>query len=168
MTRSTVQPDTLRVWKIDPTDAGFQVHISASWNAEQITVGEDMGSRQEWQYDDIRFVVPYEGPRDGVTAWLEAQEARLVVVAKTLWEVKRNKPALTSDEAKALVDFSTQERIRSALHPLAGQGEEIGILRDQLAQWGNELGLTFTPGFARLNEIAITAIEEGGVKKVAI
>lgn len=167
MTRSTVKPDTLRIWKIDPSDEGFRLHISASWNAVQATVEDDMGSRQEWQYDDIRFVVPYEGSREDVTAWLETQEARLVVVAKKLWEAKHNKPALTADEAKELVDFSTQERIRAALHPLAGQGEEIGILRDQLVRMLNG-DMTATDAFTEWNNNVIDLIKKGTVEKEAL
>jgi len=61
MARSTVQPDTIKLWKLDATDEGLQLHLSAHWNVSQITIEDDQGSRQEWEYDELRFVVPYEG-----------------------------------------------------------------------------------------------------------
>ena len=158
MTRSTIQPDALRLWRVEPTDEGLRLHISAHWNVIQSIVEDDQGSRQEWEYEQIRFIVPYEGSRDGVDAFLVVQEARLLLIAKTLWEAKHDAPALTTDEAKELADYATQERIRTALHPVAGSGEEIKILREQLKEVMAKTATKATSDFVRLDGIATTEI----------
>ena len=158
MTRSTVQPEPLRLWRLEQNDDGLRLHISAHWNIHQITVEDDQGSRQEWEYEQIRFIVPYEGSRDGVDAFLVVQEARLLLIAKTLWEAKHDAPALTTDEAKELADYATQERIRTALHPVAGSGEEIKILREQLKEVMAKTATKATSDFVRLDGIATTEI----------
>ena len=158
MTRSTICPDALRLWRAEPTDEGLRLHISAHWNVHQIAVEDDQGPRQEWEYDQIRFIVPYEGARDGVDAFLTAQELRLLLIAKTLWEAKHDAAALTADETKALADYATQERIRTALHPVAGSGEEIKILREQLKEVMAKTATKATSDFVRLDGIATTEI----------
>lgn len=154
MVRSAVKPDTLRLWKIDATDEGLQLHLSARWNVRQITVEDERGPRQEWQYDEIRFAAPYEGSRDSVNAWLVDQEARLLLIAKTLWEAKHEAAALTADEAKQLAGYAVQERIRTALHPVAGSGEEIKILREQIKALLVKTATTMTTDFQQLDAIA--------------
>jgi hypothetical protein len=158
MTQSTVEPKALKLWKLEPTDEGLRLHISAHWNVSQSIVEDDHGSRQEWEYEQIRFIVPYEGTRDSVDAFLVAQEARLLLIAKTLWEAKHDAPALTTDEAKELADYATQERIRTALHPVAGSGEEIKILREQLKEVMAKTATKATSDFVRLDGIATTEI----------
>lgn len=66
------------------------------------------------------------------------------------------------------IDYETGKAIDKAVHPFAGQEEQIGILRDQIVQIINTLGLTPTKDFARLNEIAIKAVEESAKKKAAL
>ena len=66
------------------------------------------------------------------------------------------------------IDQATGRAISKAIHPLCGDHETIGILRDQLVRWGNALGLSFTADFTRLNEIAIAEIEKGAVEKAVI
>ena len=168
MTRSTIKPEPLRLWRVEVTDEGLRLHLSAHWNVTQITVEDGMGSRQEWQYDEIRFTVPYEGARDGVEAWLVSQEARILLIAKTLWEAKHNAVALTVDESKQIVDLATGQIIDNAIHPAAGTDESIGILRNQMVQWGNSLGLEFTLDFKKFNEIAIAAIKAGAARKAEL
>ena len=165
MTRSTIQPDALRLWRVEPTDEGLRLHISAHWNAHEVTVEDDHGSRQEWEYEQIRFIVPHEGTRDSVDAFLVAQEARLLLIAKTLWEAKHDAPALTADETKALADYATQERIRTALHPVAGSGEEMKILREQLKEVMAKTLTVATTDFARLDSIAASAIQLARTKE---
>jgi len=63
------------------------------------------------------------------------------------------------------IDAKTDAAIIAALHPTAGRGEEAGILRDQLAQLLNTLGIDATPDFARLNGIAVAEIEKAQAKK---
>jgi len=154
MTQSTVRPGAIKLWKIDATETGITLDLSAHWNAKQITVEDDQGSRQEWEYNEIRFVVPYEGSRAGVEAWLVSQEARILLVAKTLWEAKHDQRTLTADEAKQLADYVTQERIRTAMHPLAGAGEEIKALREEIKALRQIAGGTATSDFQRLDDIA--------------
>lgn len=74
----------------------------------------------------------------------------------------------SSADLSAQVDYETQCSINLQTHVKAYNGEQIGILRDQIVQWGNKLGLEFTEDFARLNEIAIAAIKEGATKKAAL
>jgi len=65
----------------------------------------------------------------------------------------------------AIVDVTTGRAITAAVHPFCGTEETLGILRDQLVQILNALGMKATAGFARLNEVAIAEIEAGRVKK---
>lgn len=75
-------------------------------------------------------------------------------------------PLLYSAEEKALrVDGDTDAAIGSAIHPVAPIGEQIGILREQLVQVLNALGIEATVDFARLNSIAVEAIEAARAKK---
>lgn len=133
-----------------------------------MTIEDEQGTRQEWRYDSIRFVVSYEGSRDAISGFLSAQQSRLLLVAKTLWEAKHNQDALTAEESKELVDYATQERIRAQLHPLAGSGEEAKILREQLKAVLVKISSTPTVDFAWLNKIAVAAVEEAAARKVAL
>ena len=168
MTRSTIQPDALRLWKVERTDNGLFLHISANWNIAEKQIEDDHGTRTEWQYDTIRFVVPYQGERDAVDTFLHQQEARILLVGKTLWEVKNGGTALTADEAKLLKDRETQEAIKSGLHSVAGEGEESGIVREQLVDILNALGIEPNEGFAAYNSTAIAEITKARIEKEAL
>jgi len=74
----------------------------------------------------------------------------------------------TPEGQAALIDRDTGAVIDKEVHPFAGLEEQIGILRDQLVHIINELGLTPTADFERLNSIAIAQIEEGAKKKEAL
>ena len=78
----------------------------------------------------------------------------------------------TDEEIAAIraqqIDAETGQAISQAVHPFCGTEETLGILRDQLVQVLNALGMEATAEFARLNEIAIAAIEEGREKKEAL
>jgi len=93
----------------------------------------------------------------------QPSEAELLAVANSeefkAWRVAR---------LSALIDRDTGAAIDKEVHPFAGLEEQIGILRDQLAHIINELGLTPTTDFERLNSIAVTKIEEGAKKKEAL
>ena len=69
---------------------------------------------------------------------------------------------------KYCFDKKTEETINKTIHPVASVGEQIGILRDQIVQILNALGIEPTPEFARLNEIAIREIEAAREKKEEI
>ncbi|MDD5245654.1 MAG: hypothetical protein PHU49_16720 [Syntrophorhabdaceae bacterium] len=71
---------------------------------------------------------------------------------------------LTYAEGMA-VDRETGKVISEAMHPLCGTEEQLGILRDQLVQILNTLGVEATADFARLNEIATRCIENGQKQK---
>ena len=68
---------------------------------------------------------------------------------------------------RGLIDRETGKAIDKAVHPLAGQEEQIGILRDQMVRMLNG-NMTPSEDFARLNEIAIQAVEAGQEKKAAL
>jgi len=74
----------------------------------------------------------------------------------------------TPEEKAALIDRDTGKAIDETIHPFAGLEEQIGILRDQLVHIINDLGLTPTAEFERLNSIAVAKIEEGAEKKEAL
>ena len=63
------------------------------------------------------------------------------------------------------VDWHTGNAIDRSVHVRAGMQEEIGILRDQLVQLLNALGMEATPEFTRLNEVAIAEIQKGRAEK---
>ena len=68
----------------------------------------------------------------------------------------------------AEIDAITGRAINVQVHPQCGDTETLGILRDQMVQWGNALGLGFTEDFTRLNKIANAGVSEGATKKAAI
>jgi len=159
MTRSTIQPDALRLWKVEHTDREFLLHISASWNATESQMEDDQGTHTEWQYDTIRFVVPYQGDRDAVDTFLQQQEARLLLIGKTLWEVEHG-TTLTDEERKYLEDRATQDAIQTALHPFAGAGEEIKRLRKQVKALALHVGLPVTTDFAAWDAVAVSQVQK--------
>ena len=65
------------------------------------------------------------------------------------------------------VDQKTEMAINLSVSTYTPIGEQIGILRELLVQWGNALGLEFTAAFTRLNEIAIAEIEKAKAVKDA-
>ena len=71
----------------------------------------------------------------------------------------------TTDDLKRQIDMETGVAIDVTIHPSAGTNESIGILRDQMVRWGNNLGLEFTLDFTRLNEVAVAAIGAARIKK---
>ena len=73
----------------------------------------------------------------------------------------------TPEELALRIDAETDKAIGATLHPAAPIGEQFGILRDQLVQILNALGMEATAEFAKLNEVAIAAIEAGRAKKEA-
>ena len=74
----------------------------------------------------------------------------------------------TEEEKANLIDRNTGIAITKRIHPVAGTDEQLGVLRDQLVQWGNTLGLNFTNDFTRLNELAIAEIEKAQIEKEAL
>jgi len=67
----------------------------------------------------------------------------------------------TSEERAGRIDVETGTAIDKAVHPFCGTEETLGILRDQLAQILNSLGMEATAEFARLNKIAVAKIQKG-------
>lgn len=63
------------------------------------------------------------------------------------------------------IDRVTGLLISGVAHPLCGTEETLGILRDQLVQILNAFGIEATADFARLNSIAVDAIEAARAKK---
>ena len=168
MTRSTKEPANLKLWAVRSTETGIQLDLSAHWNTHQLTVEDDQGSRQEWEYDQIRFIVPYEGTREAVDAFLVAQEARLLLIAKTLWEAKHDAPTLTDAEKGLAIDQQTGCAITTKIHPLVGIEEQIGILRADLAALHVALGVDPTDDLVRLNDIATAQINAAKAEKEAL
>jgi len=70
-------------------------------------------------------------------------------------------PTITPEE----IDVWVGKQIDRAMHPFVPLEEQLGILRKQLIQILNTIGLEPTPEFARLNEVAAQAVQEGRAKK---
>ena len=66
------------------------------------------------------------------------------------------------------IDRETGEAINEAMHPFAGIEEQIGVLRVQIGEILNAIGLAPTADFDRLNTIAAAKIQEAAVKKEAL
>ena len=73
-----------------------------------------------------------------------------------------------ADRRSREIDTKTGAAIRNVLHPFCGSDESDAIIRDQLVQILNALGIEPTAEFARLNQIAITEIEKGRLEKEAL
>lgn len=155
MTRSTVQPQPIKLWRV----LEGELDVTATWDAHQITVTDEMnGDRQEWEYESLRFRVPYDGPPDRADAYVIGSETLILALAKARSNV------VTADD----VDRETEATINTAMSEQAPVGEQLGILREMLVQVLNTLGLESTAEFAKLNETAIAAIEDGRAKKEAL
>lgn len=72
------------------------------------------------------------------------------------------------EEQAQLIDRDTGRAIDEAAHPFAGIEEQIGILREQIGEILNALGLAPTVDFDRLNNIATEKIQERQKKKEAL
>jgi len=66
------------------------------------------------------------------------------------------------------IDKATDRAITTALHPVAGQGEESGIVREQLVDILNALGIEPNEGFAAYNSAAIAEITKARIEKEAL
>ena len=66
------------------------------------------------------------------------------------------------------VDRGTGQEINTAVHPLAGIEEQIGILRVQIGEILNAIGLAPTTDFDNLNDIAAAKIKEAVAGKGAL
>ena len=153
MARSTIEPDTIKLWKV--VDGNLDVTVS--WDAHEITIEDEMnGNRQEWEYDSIRFLAPYDGPADKAQDYVSASEGLILAIAKA-----RAGISSTND-----IDRTTEAAINSQMSAVSPVGEQIGILRDQIARMLNgDIGPS--EDFTRLNEIAITEIEKAKAVKDA-
>ena len=87
-------------------------------------------------------------------------------VKATTDDERRDMLPVTSQ--KDFIDRDTGTEINDAVHCVSGTNESIGILRDQLVQIINTLGLSPTNDFTRLNDIAIVEIEKGQIAKEAL
>ena len=118
---------------------------------------------------------------DALRDWLVANDGGRQYIAE--WHLSAPRPTeeyLVSIEASddfqvwmrerlsQMVDRDTGHEIDKALHPFAGVEQQIGILRNQIAQIINALGVTPTDGFANFNKIAIAKIQDGEQKKEAL
>ena len=75
-------------------------------------------------------------------------------------------PALpTAEEIQQQIDYETGWRIRLAMHPVCGDTEEMGIIRDQLDRILDAIKLKPTAKFAASSEIAGVEIENARIKK---
>ncbi len=112
--------------------------------------------------------VPYEGISiDGRIDYAPAATEEQTLLGAAIVETWRGEAAIQECEC-ALIDGQTEERIGTILHANAPTGEQIGILRDQLVQIVNALGIEVTADFARLNEVAVKAIEAARAEKEAL
>jgi len=113
------------------------------------------------------FAVADEGKGQYIAEWNlpdpKPSEAELLSL-----EEDPNFQAWLKAKKNVRIDRDTGKAINEAIHPFAGLEEQIGILRDQLVHIINDLGLTPTTDFERLNSIAVSKIEEGAKKKEAL
>ena len=97
--------------------------------------------------------------RKGIEIELETITVQDLAALGTGWQLVSGEFPI--DVASALVDASTGRAIGRVIHPACGTEEQLGILRDQLAQILNALGMEATAEFARLNKIAVAKIQKG-------
>ena len=71
----------------------------------------------------------------------------------------------TPEEQAALVDRDIGRAISARIHPFAGIEEQLGILRTQVVEIINRLGIEPTPKFAAYNEIAVQEIKAAAKRK---
>ena len=74
---------------------------------------------------------------------------------------------LDTETRNALIDKKTCDAIDLAIHPYAWEGEQLGIMRDQIVRILNG-DMTASEDFARLNAFAIAEIEKGQTEKEAL
>jgi len=88
------------------------------------------------------------------------------------WLAEGNKPlpadpVYKPDPALA-IDAKTDRAITTALHETAGRGEEAALIRSQIVDILNALGIEPNVEFAAYNEIAIAEIEKARIRKEAL
>jgi len=122
-------------------------------------------------HPDSQFGEDWEVTDDGsgqrITAWNLADEMPTISELSATYDTLEFKDWRLA-KTKARIDRDTGAAINRVVHPQCGDTETLGILRHLLVQWGNELGLEFTPDMIRLNEIAIAEIEKGITRKEAL
>lgn len=164
--RSTIQPEPIRLWRMEVTEEGLLLHLSLHWDEHQVEVeGIDEESHQEWEYKEARLVILYKGLVSEVANWLTKNQTSLVLRAKAKWEEEHDAPTLSLEERESLIDYETGHTINTRLHPTSGVEEQIGILRKQLVNLLDGLGITPTAEFEAMNAIVLEEVENGRAKK---
>ena len=125
----------------------------------------------QYMYQDADTLHDWEVVNDGektfISHWNRKEScptlSEMEVVSKSdgfvQWMIDRNSQA---------IDSITGNSISKQVHHRCGGHETAGILREQIVQILNALGLEPTTGFASLNEIAIAEIEKAQIEKEAL
>jgi len=138
------------------------IDVVVRWNVHEVTeTDEETGEeRTEWEYGravlrDVEAGVP----ESEINNWLDANEAQLTIAGK----IKKND--LTTTEMEKIIDYETGKAIDSALHPIAGVEEALGIVRDLLEKNINAGYIESTSEFDVWHEKAVEKVNEGQKKK---
>jgi len=75
---------------------------------------------------------------------------------------------LDKDTIDSYIDRNTGNNISKAIHPMCGDHETDGIVRDQIAQILSNLGQKPTAKFAKLQKVAIEQIAKGKDEKATM
>jgi len=153
MTRSTIEPQPIKLWRV----IDEQIDVTVSWDAKEVTVNDENGDRQEWEYESLRTFIPYNGPEDRAQEYVDASAAMILAIAKT------RSGYSSSDD----IDRETEAAINSRLSTTSPVGEQIGILRDQIARMLDG-GMKPSEKFSQLQKVAVSEIAKSQTEKLSI
>ncbi|MEA3311562.1 MAG: hypothetical protein U9Q76_05025 [candidate division WOR-3 bacterium] len=107
MTRSGIQPKTVKLWRIKDG----QLDVTVAWDIHQVTVEDDQGSHKEWEYKDLRFEIPYTGNRP--EAYLAKHKREILLKAKTRLGDVTTEEAIQLDDLRDSVIYARIKNIDS-------------------------------------------------------
>ena len=117
-------------------------------------------SRRDWLLED-------NGKGAYIAEWHLSAPRPSLVELQNVWD-SADFQTWKKNQAAARIDQDTGKAINGIVHPLAGIEEQIGILRVQIGEILNAIGLAPTADFDHLNTVATEKIKDGQTKKAAL
>jgi len=84
MSRSTEQPDEIEIKRKKITNEGLKVDLLIHWDINEIQVEDDISgeSHTEWEYEEEKITITYDGDRSQIEQYLQKHNKELLLKAK--------------------------------------------------------------------------------------
>lgn len=159
--RSSVEPNTFEIQQLSQSESLTSFSVKIRWDVTEETREDIDGEKyKEYVYKEILLGLETDEAitENEAIGYCQSRERELLSRAQ-------RKYSREYEEMKKEKDKETGEVISSRLHNKAKKSEEIGILRNQIVKMVNELGLSTSDEFEKMNQIAIEEIERGKNRK---